>query len=293
MHIPGRVLSTLLLGLLLSLGLISCVQWPDEAEFAAIDSNPSPYDQEVLADRPVLYLTMGHTASRTETDQSGNGNSGAYFPRHQVASATTMPNGEGAAAFDGYEQYLEVRDDDALSIPTTGVLTIELWLRPDVYDFPVTDKDDYIHWAGKGNRNDHEYAFRMYSLHSRVGRSQRISCYVYNLEGGLGTGAFVQGPVTVGEWIHVVAVHNTRVRTPEFLTGYTRFYKNGEQRQINNMTDYNIFPANGDAPFRVGTRDLGSFLKGAVGKVAIYDYELPAERVRAHYEQMTSVLRLP
>lgn len=179
-----------------------------------------------------------------------------------------------------------MRDDDSLSIPTTGVLTLETWMRPDVYDFPNTDKDSYIHWAGKGDWHDHEYVFRMYSLHNNVDRPQRISCYVYNLEGGLGAGAAFQEPEPVGEWIHIVAVYNIRVHTALYPTGYTKLYKNGVLRQTNNIIDFNIVPGNGDAPLRLGTRDKGSFLPGAIGKFAVYDYELPAERVVAHHERM-------
>jgi hypothetical protein len=47
-----------------------------------------------------------------------------------------------------------------------------------------------------------------------------------------------------------------------------------------------VFPANGTAPFRVGTRDLASYFKGAIGKVAIYLHELTPERIATHYEAM-------
>jgi hypothetical protein len=271
---------------ILSLTFISCDHWPDDLVFESLDSNPSLYDREVLADRPVLFLTMGHAESTTETDQSGHENSGAYFPRDHIAKATVMPNGDGAAAFDGYKQYLEVRDHDSLSIPTTGYLTFEAWIRPDVLDFPVVHSDDYVHWAGKGESGEHEYVFRMYSLNNDVERPQRISCYAYNLGGGLGAGSAFQEPVAVGEWVHVTAVYNTKELSPVNPTGFTRIYKNGELRDTSPLLDYQIIPRNGEAPLRVGTRDLKSFFKGAIGKVAIYDYELPAKRVRAHYERM-------
>jgi hypothetical protein len=52
------------------------------------------------------------------------------------------------------------------------------------------------------------------------------------------------------------------------------------------LAPYQIVPVAGTAPFRVGTRDLGSFMKGAIGKIAIYDYELSAGRVAAHARGM-------
>ena len=274
--------------LLFPLFFIACDHWPDDLVFEPISMNPSAYDQEVLKDHPVLYLTMGHAASTSETDQSGHENSGAYFPRGNTSGSTVLPNGDAAVTFDGYEQYLEVRDDDSLSISTTGALTVETWMRPDALDFPKTHEDDYVHWAGKGERNEHEYVLRMYSLHNDVQRPQRISCYVYNLGGGLGAGHAFQEPVAKGEWVHVTAVYNIKDLSPEFPTGYVRIYKNGELRGTSNLIDFKIVPRNGDAPLRIGTRDVKSFFLGAIGKFTVYDYELSAERIAAHYQRMVA-----
>jgi len=52
------------------------------------------------------------------------------------------------------------------------------------------------------------------------------------------------------------------------------------------LAAYHIVPTAGGAPFRVGTRDFGSFFKGAVGKIAIYNYELSAGQVEAHARAM-------
>jgi hypothetical protein len=48
-----------------------------------------------------------------------------------------------------------------------------------------------------------------------------------------------------------------------------------------------IMPAHGTAPLRLGTRDLGSFLRGGLDEVAIYPYVLSAHQVQEHYKIAT------
>lgn len=47
--------------ILLSFGTIACDQWPEEAAFAPVATNPSAYDQEVLRDKPVLISKCATT----------------------------------------------------------------------------------------------------------------------------------------------------------------------------------------------------------------------------------------
>src|SRR5437899_2441312 len=91
-------------------------------------SNPgeSVYDSAVLADNPVLYLTLASDSGGI-VDRSGNG--------HAVTavgspSSSTFPNGDSVTVFDGASQYVEVAAHQTLSVPATGILTIEAWIRP-------------------------------------------------------------------------------------------------------------------------------------------------------------------
>ena len=47
----------------------------------------------------------------------------------------------------------------------------------------------------------------------------RVSFYLFNPEGGLGVGSYVQGPIHKGQWIHVVGVADS---------SRTFFYKDGQ-----------------------------------------------------------------
>jgi len=253
------------------------------------------YDATVLADGPSAYWTMSHgrgsepnLARRNPTQQYGGNLTGDYVGS---PSPTALPNGELAAEFDGATQYMQVADNAALSPATAGVLTVEAWMRPDTLTFPHTESSGYVHWMGKGETGNHEYVSRMYSADNTNGRANRISGYLFNSTGGLGAGSYFQDVVTAGQWIHYVLVINANAKDTAYPDGYTKLYKNGVLRDqdLLNVAGTPIVPTRGNAPFRVGTRDLNSFFEGAVGKVAIYTKELTPTQISNHYAAMSQV----
>lgn len=246
----------------------------------------STYDQTVLADKPVMFLPMKKAGQTSEYDESGRGANGTYHWKTSAPKAVYMPNHEVAADFNGADQYLEVRDLDSLSISTTGALTIEAWMRPDTLQFPDQEGSGYVYWLGKGVTNEQEYVFRMYSKVNSENRPNRISGYAFNLTGGLGSGSYFQDSVTVGQWIFVTVVYNVRDITAATPTGSVKIYKNGVLRATTALAQFNVVPKNGTAPFRVATRDMNSFFKGAIGKVAAYDYALSGSKIAKHYSAM-------
>lgn len=244
------------------------------------------YNAVVLDDKPSAYWTMGHPGTGTENDASGRGHAGKFFGHPKTA---TLPNGETATAFNGSSQYMQVEDHGALSPATTGVLTIEAWMRPDTLRFPHKEGTGYVHWMGKGAPNNHEYAARMYSSDNSENRANRISGYLFNASGGKGAGSYFQEVVLPGQWIHYVLVINANAKSQKYPHGYTKIYRNGILANQNdlNYRGTRVAPDRGSAPFRLGTRDFNSFFKGAIGKVAIYGKELSAKRIAVHYGVMT------
>ncbi len=192
-----------------------------------------------------------------------------------------MRSGDRATVFDGTSQYLEVPDAPALSVPTNGALTIEAWIRPDVLDFPSEESDGYVHFLGKGVPNQHEYVLRMYSLSNSVDRPNRISGYAFNLTGGLGSGSYFQDPVVAGRWIYVVVIIDATTAAQN-----VRIYKNGLLRKTTSLSQFGVTPRAGTAPLRIGTRDFGSFFKGAMSKIALYHYSLSPEQLHKHFMQI-------
>ncbi|WP_457091679.1 hypothetical protein [Microvirga sp. P5_D2] len=265
-------------------------------------ASKSIYDQAVLTDRPTLYLPLSNNEP-WEFDFANTGRKGAY---HNT-SGSVMPNGDQVAVFSGRNSYFEFPDAPDLSVSNTGILTFEAWLRPDALRFPKQEGSGYVHWMGKGELpGEMEWAARMYGSNNREDRDNRISGYAFNEEGGRGIGSYFQDRIKPGDWIHYVFVINTTPNNQKD-PGYTKIYRDGSnanqnpgratkkpwddmdklsEHWPNNHTLHVITPEEGDAPLRVGTRDFRSFFKGAIGKVALYDYELSPDQVQRHYDAM-------
>lgn len=249
---------------------------------AAAAAAGSTYDTAILADGPVAFWTLGGSHAGV-ADQTGHGHTGQA---HGGPGVTQFVNGDPATLFNGATQYIGVPDHDALSVPATGILTIEAWMRPDVLDFPHQEGTNYVHWMGKGESNQYEYAARMYS-HTTTDhppRPNRISGYAFNLRGDLGSGSYFQDNIIAGQWIHYMLVINTVDTDTSHPTGYTKIYKNGRVRDQDALTSFATVPGNGAAPFRIATRNFKSFFLGAIAKVAMYDYELSPTTVLGHYQ---------
>ncbi|MBI5201770.1 MAG: fibronectin type III domain-containing protein [Elusimicrobia bacterium] len=246
---------------------------------AALGASAATYDEVIKADRPVMFLGMDTPSAGTQADLSGSGNNGAY--KGGTPALQTLPNGERAAEFNGAGQYLSVPSAPALSVPTTKKLTVEAWMKPSVLNFPNTEAEDYVYWMGKGNPTQgYEYANRMYSYNNSAGRPNRISVYHWNKSGGLGSGAYFQDPVSTSQWIHVVDVF-------DMTTGYISIYKNGVLRGKVPFSQYNVTPTATSSPFNVGTRNYNSWFKGAIGKVAVYNYVLSQTQITNHVAAMS------
>lgn len=217
------------------------------------------YNATVIADRPVAFFPLNGVRT---TDRSGRGHHLSYAGRPGMA---TLPNGSSAMLLDGVDDYAAVADSDDLSIGN-GVLTIEAWLRVDDLSNENLDNGEYVHWLGKGDGNDQEYALRLYNKEEE--RSNRVSAYVFNPGGGRGSGSYFQDDLVAGSWMHVGAVFDGG-------TGRVTIYRDGKRRDSDGFEG--VDPGNGHAPLRIGTRQMSSFLQGAIGKVAVYHYDASSQ----------------
>jgi hypothetical protein len=244
--------------------------------------NNSSYDEMVLRESPVLYLPLSEIGGVCDHAQSN-----LHIIESGFIGFTKLPNSERGLDFNGNTNFVEVEDADILSIPTTGQLTIEAWMRPDILQFPNEEGTGYVHWLGKGELGQQEYLARIYSLSNSENRPNRISGYVFNLYGNLGVGSYCEKPVSTKKWIYYVFIINTVNTSNQFPSGYTKIYCDGILQDQDSLQDLDIIPSNGIAPFRIGTRDFNSFFKGGIGKVALYNYELTESQILVHYMAMT------
>jgi hypothetical protein len=203
--------------------------------------------------------------------------------------------------FNGRDAYVEIPAINDYSVAETGGLTISAWVRPDTLNFPSVERNlDYIHWLGKGeisgDDGNQEWAFRMYNQQDPGGiatRPNRISFYLFNSQGGLGVGSYVQVPIRKRRWIHIVDVADT---------SRTYLYKDGQyircdtyrgrakgpceihyQDPPNQKLQLVINPQLGAAPLRIGTKDFGSFLEGGMTRVRLWSRALNAAEISTLY----------
>ncbi len=295
------------------------------ADSAATDGTPVDtgtgaltYDEIVLADDPVAYWAM--TANgKTEPDLTGNGNTGTYLGGSPIV--TTLPNGDPAADLNGSSESMNVASNASLSIPTTGSLTWEGWIRPDVVQFSHDDgSSGYVDWMGKcdsygGPPPTCEWEARMYdtTTHENPNRPNRLSAYVFNPSAGLGSAADWQpnaGLIQVATWYHVVGEYTTATQPSDCFTGCQaanagcanpvtsypgaiNIWVDGvEWNQASHgttgcMCQYCVAPVAHGSGLNVGTMAMDTWFAGAVGKVAIYGHLLTAAQVANHYHAMT------
>jgi hypothetical protein len=254
----------------------------------------------VLADKPAMYLAMNSFGSGSESDKSGHGITGSY--KGGTPSSATLPNGDTAASFNGSSQYLTVASNPTLSIPATGKLTWEAWIRPDSFNFSSASGDGYVDWMGKcaDYSPTCEWEARIYGNTTPEGRPDRLSAYVFNPSAGLGSAADWQPATTLPaqKWIHVVAEYDT-TSTPSGCNsaypGSINIWVNGVKQDAAShfptgcMSQYSIKPKAGSSPLNIGTMALDTWFRGAVGKVAVYNTLLSQSQINAHFTAMTGM----
>jgi hypothetical protein len=236
------------------------------------------YARAVLADRPVGYWRFDDAPASRKARPAAGQIAGTYVRTRTVAGVAGS-----ARAFDGRSSFVAIASSPAWSQSTTGRLTVEFWLRPDALEFPREEGSGYVWILGKGEPGRQEWAFRMYGRNNTEDppRGNRISFYAYSPSGGQGAGAYFQDDVVPGRWIYVVG---------ELTPTGVKIYRDAVLRQgppapatLYGNPAYNVHPAHGSAPLRVGTRDFHSFFEGAVDELALYPYLLSQAQIRRHY----------
>ena len=208
----------------------------------------------------------------------------ATAENHGAAFATDRFGNENSSLyFDGNESYLEIPDNDVFSISTTGALTVSVWVSPEVLNFQKAEAGGYVHWMGKGVPHQHEWVFRMYNKDLSQGqedRPNRMSAYAFNLEGGLGSGSYVQEQVQENEWIHFVARYDVE-------SNKITLFKNGVQKDQDDLYDatYGVQVQNGTAPLRLGTRSQWSYFQGRIDDLRVYSRALSDSEILELYNE--------
>jgi hypothetical protein len=265
-------------------------------------SAQSAYDQAILADHAVAYWAMTSPGAGAEQDLTGHGHTGSY--KGGTPTLTTMMNGDTAVDFNGSSEYMTVASSAGFSIPTTGQLTWEAWIRPDTLQWSSASDPSaggYVNWIGKCQNYSPscEWEGRMYASVNPDNRCNRLSAYVFNSSAGYGSGAYWQPQCNLlqaGQWLHVVGEYQT-ITTPtscdSSFPGTIDIWVNGVywgasyHYPTGCMSQYSVSPTAGSSPLNIGTNALDSWFPGAIGKVAIYSHLLSQAQISAHFQAMS------
>lgn len=254
-----------------------------EFSFAA---DASPYAKRVLEKKPAGYWRLAEMAAGSIADASGNNLHGTISGSVTLGEKGIFDREKDTAAkFDG-GGFIEIPNSPALSQPTSGKgLTVEAWMRPDMLEFAGEGEEGYVHWLGKGEAGQMEWAFRFYPKKSS--RPNRISAYLFNPGPGLGSGAYVEDDIKAGKWMHLVAVFDLGDKTN--AKAGVSIYKDGKLAGSPATSPgalykaYDVSSVAGSAPLRIGTRDKKSFFTGAIDEVAVYPRVLTAREIADNY----------
>lgn len=254
---------------------------------AAPSSSASTYARRVLEKKPCGYWRLGEKAGPVIADASGGGHDGTAVGQVVFGQKGMLDReADAALVLDGKSACVEIPSHAAFSQPTSGEgFSVEAWMRPDVLEFNGEGEDGYIHWLGKGEAGQMEWAFRFYPKKSS--RPNRVSAYIFNSGPGLGSGAYVEDDIKAGKWMHIVAVFDPGDKTNP--KAGVSIYKDGKLAGSPATSPgalykaYDVMPVAGSAPLRLGTRDKKSFFTGALDEAAIYPRALTAREVADNY----------
>lgn len=237
---------------------------PSDASSAgadAADGSAQGYLGQVLADAPLAYWRFDEQTGTTAADSSGHGNDATYEGGITLGVPGALDgDADTAATFDGVTGFVTAGDRFAFAGQTP--FSLEAWVS-------VQPQSTY---AGLVSRND------------AVGGppSEGFLLFVAPTDGSFGfqrldgpnvsTAVSAAGPSASG-FTHVVAT---------FDGLELDVYANGESQGAQTAA-FSIAGAMAD--FVVGAEAGGgtNFLAGTLDEVAVYDYALSADRVRAHY----------
>ncbi len=182
---------------------------------------------------------------------------------------------DSAQSFNGHN-WITADNSEDFSVTGTGQLSISLWISPAVYNF-ASASEGWVNFMGKGDAGNYEWSFVLYNR-DRTNRPQRISFYVDNPKGGLGSGSYSQQPIALDEWVSVTA---------QVDAGYTYIYRNGQLEGYDPYTGseayVDVTPRHGKEPVRIGTRDSGTLFQGRIEEVRISNVARSDAWVQATY----------
>ena len=172
-------------------------------------------------------------------------------------------------------------------------MTVHAFMKPTATSF---NGGAYVYFLGKGATPQAEWAFRFYPDPSNDGRPNRVSGYIWNLDGNPnnmnneGAGADYQPSGALSGWHEVVVVYDPgNALDPH--AGATMYFDgaciDGPHCSLNDTgalystSPYLVYPLNGSDSLHIGTRELSTFFTGDIDEVAIFDRALSLTEIQS------------
>lgn len=218
----------------------------------------NPYSHEVLKDNPRAYWRLNDALGSTSIlDSSGNA-------RHLTTVGTVLFQSDSPTGTTGATMY-GTGINGGLSATTigitgTGAFTVEFWFRT----IATTTQRFYNQRADGENTG----TVQSYLLENGL---------LYFAHGDEGAGSFFENnsgvPLNDGNWKHVALTRSS--------SGVSKMY-------VNTTMLFNLSAASNPIASRIGhfgynRNGNNQIFNGSISDVAIYDTELSAARVQAHY----------
>lgn len=236
--------------IILSLSVIPCL-------------NGQTYEEEVLADDPVVYFRFEEDDEAT--DSSGFDNIGEYMGGIEFDQPSAEEGLGNAIRLDGQSGFIQMTPMDL----ETDQVTIEAWVNLELLAggcctsifSPDGWQQGWLHYNLRGDGNI-EFALN---------------------GGGPNNHNTAPGTVPFGEWTHIASVYDRDEAT-------VRTFVNGEEVDVS-PPDFStpqtvLFQVNA----QVGAWQNTRFLGGLLDEFAIYDTALSEDRILDHFEAATAPL---
>jgi hypothetical protein len=225
----------------------------------------SAYAEAVLSDSPIAYWRLGDTGS-IAADATSNHLDGTYGPTASHVQGLIAGDSDGAALFGGV--LADGGNVVGIGVPRNALLepvnaiSIEFWMKPlttnsaEIASYGAQVIAPYQPWDVQLDNNGGETPYSTHFYTSDAGQLHGTTTYLTN---------------TI---YHVVATFDgTTLRT------YTNGEADGATAALGVLGNYGSSLGLG-----IGSGALGDYpFTGVVDEVAVYDHELKADRVAAHY----------
>ncbi|MEZ5328504.1 MAG: LamG domain-containing protein [Verrucomicrobiales bacterium] len=222
------------------------------------------YAEEIAIDHPVGYWRLGDDGPDTAVDSSGNGHDGSVEDGTLEFGQSSLvpPDTDTSVALNGDRLFI-----DGFDKADTG-FTVEFWTQIE----SVTGGFANLVGDGDGGLN--------FMLMVYLTPSGNVRPHVQTTD-GFGSLDSV-ATIADGQLHHIVS-------TWDEASGEMVLYIDGDVADV--ITSAGNFPTTGEAindenPLFIGRDNREGGWDGLIDEVAVYDYALPAARVKAHFDRV-------